>query len=66
VSPSPAASAGITRYSVITSIAGIAITNIDDLGSALLAHKPGERVSITWVNHSGTQSATVTLGGVNP
>ena len=66
VSPSPAASAGITRYSVITSVAGTAITNIDDLGSTLLAHKPGERVSITWVNHSGSHSATVTLGGVNP
>jgi S1-C subfamily serine protease len=66
VSPSPAATAGITRNSVITSVAGTAITNIDDLGSTLLAHKPGERVSITWVNHSGTHSATVTLGGVNP
>ncbi len=66
VSASPAAGAGITRYSVITSVAGTSITNIDDLGSTLLAHKPGERVPITWVNQSGTHSATVTLGGVNP
>ena len=66
VSSSPAASAGITRYSVITSVAGIKITNIDDLGNTLLAHKPGEQVSITWVNQSGTHTATVTLGGVNP
>ncbi len=65
-SPSPAASAGITRYSVITSVGGTQITNIDDLGNALLAHKPGERVSITWVNQSGSHTATVTLGGVNP
>jgi S1-C subfamily serine protease len=65
-SSSPAAGAGITRYSVITSIAGASITNIDDLGSTLLAHKPGERVPITWVNQSGTHTATVTLGGVNP
>jgi S1-C subfamily serine protease len=65
-SPSPAASAGITRYSVITSVGGNQISNIDDLGNALLAHKPGERVSITWVNQSGTHTATVTLGGVNP
>jgi S1-C subfamily serine protease len=65
-SSSPAASAGITRYSVITSVAGTSITNIDDLGSTLLAHKPGERVPITWVNQSGTHTATVTLGGVNP
>jgi S1-C subfamily serine protease len=66
VSSAPAASAGITRYSVITSVAGTSIANIDDLGSALLAHKPGDRVSITWVNQSGIHSATVTLGGVNP
>jgi S1-C subfamily serine protease len=65
-SSSPAASAGITRYSVITSVAGTSITNIDDLGNTLLAHKPGERVPITWVNQSGTHTATVTLGGVNP
>jgi S1-C subfamily serine protease len=63
---SVAGTAGITRYSVITSVAGSQITNIDDLGSTLLAHKPGERVSINWVNQSGTHSATVTLAGVNP
>lgn len=63
---SVAGSAGITRYSVITSVAGSAITNIDDLGNSLLAHKPGERVSINWVNQSGSHSATVTLAGVNP
>jgi S1-C subfamily serine protease len=65
-STSPAASAGITRNSVITSVAGTSITNVDDLGSALLAHKPGERVPITWINTSGTHTETVTLGGVNP
>ena len=66
VSSSPAAGAGITRYSVITSVGGTSINNIDDLGNALLAHKPNERVSISWVNQSGTHTATVTLGGVNP
>src|ERR1700686_2047821 len=66
VSGAPAAGAGITRYSVITSVGGTPITNIDDLGNALLAHKPGQQVSITWVNSSGTHTATVTLGGVNP
>ena len=63
---SVAASAGITRYSVITSVAGSQITNIDDLGNTLLAHRPGERASITFVNQSGTHTATVTLAGVNP
>jgi S1-C subfamily serine protease len=66
VPSAPAAGAGITRYSVITSVGGTQITNIDDLGNALLADKPGQQVSITWVNSSGTHTATVTLGGVNP
>ena len=65
-SGSVAASAGITRYSVITSVAGSQITNIDDLGNTLLAHKPGERAAITFINQSGTHTATVTLAGVNP
>jgi S1-C subfamily serine protease len=63
---SVAGTAGITRNSVITSVAGSQITNIDDLGNTLLAHKPGESVSISWVNQSGTHSTTVTLAGVNP
>jgi S1-C subfamily serine protease len=66
VPSAPAAAAGITRYSVITSVGGTQITNVDDLGNALLAHKPGDRVSITWVNQSGSHTVTVTLGGVNP
>ena len=65
-SGSPAAAAGITRYSVITSVGGTAITSSDTLGTAIRAHKPGERVSVTWVTTSGTHNATLTLGGVNP
>ena len=63
---SPAAGAGITRYSVITAVGGSQISSIADLGTALLAHRPGEQVSITWVSRGGTHTATVTLGGVNP
>jgi S1-C subfamily serine protease len=66
VAGSPADSAGITRNSVITSVGGSKVTSIDNLGTAIRAHKPGERVSISWVNQSGTHSATLTLGGVNP
>jgi S1-C subfamily serine protease len=65
-SGSPAANAGITRNSVITAVAGAQISTIDDLGNTLLAHKPGERVSITWVNQVGSHTATVTLAGINP
>jgi S1-C subfamily serine protease len=66
VPSAPAAGAGITRYSVITSVGGTPINNLDDLSNVLLAHKPGQKVSIMWVNSSGTHTATVTLGGVNP
>jgi S1-C subfamily serine protease len=47
-------------------VAGTQISTIDDLGNTLLAHKPGERVSITWVNQTGSHTATVTLAGINP
>ncbi len=66
VSGYPAEAAGITRHSVITAIGGSQITTLDDLNAALLAHKPGDRVSATWVNQSGTHTATLTLAGVNP
>jgi S1-C subfamily serine protease len=65
-SGSPAAGAGIARNSVITAVGGSSVTSIDSLGTAIRAHKPGERVSITWINTSGTHSATLTLSGVNP
>jgi S1-C subfamily serine protease len=65
-SGSPAAGAGIARYSVITSVGGSAVTSIDTLGTAIRSHKPGERVSVTWVNTSGAHTATLTLSGVNP
>src|SRR6267142_833662 len=66
VAGSPAAAAGITRNSVITSVAGATVTGTDSLGAAIRAHKPGERVPVTWVNQSGTHTATLTLGAVNP
>jgi S1-C subfamily serine protease len=66
VSGSPAAAAGITRNSVITAVGGVTVTGIDSLGAAIRAHKPGEQVSVTWVNQGGTHTATLTLAGVNP
>ena len=63
---SPAASSGITRNSVITSLGGKAVTSADDLGTAIRSHLPGDSVAVSWVNASGTHTATVSLGGVNP
>jgi S1-C subfamily serine protease len=57
----PAAAAGITQYSVITAVGGTPVTSTATLGAAIHVHKPGERVSVTWVNQSGSHTATVTL-----
>jgi S1-C subfamily serine protease len=58
---SPAAAAGITQDSVITAAAGSAVSSTATLGAAIHMHKPGERISVTWVNQSGTHTATLTL-----
>jgi S1-C subfamily serine protease len=63
---SAAESAGIARNSAITKIDGTAVTSSDTLGTAVRSHKPGDSVSVTWVNQGGTHTATVTLAGVNP
>lgn len=65
-SGSPAEGAGITRNSVITAVAGSQITSLDTLSTVLLGHKPGEKVSIAWVNQGGSHTATLVLAGVNP
>jgi S1-C subfamily serine protease len=62
VSPdSPAAKAGISANSVITRINGTTVHSVDELGTAIRAHDPGEQISVTWVDQSGTHSAAVTL-----
>lgn len=62
----PAGDAGIGRYSVITSVGGMAVTDANSLGTAVHAHQPGDSVSVTWINSSGSHTADVTLGAVNP
>jgi S1-C subfamily serine protease len=57
----PASQAGITTGSVITAVNGHKVASADALGPLLYVHKPGERVQITWVNQSGTHTATTAL-----
>jgi len=59
----PAAKAGITRLSAITAIGGTKITTADSLGPAIHTHRPGEQIRVTWVNSTGTHTATVSLVG---
>jgi S1-C subfamily serine protease len=62
-SGSPAEQAGITQNSVITAINGTQIGSAADLGPAIQTHKPGQRIQVTWVDQSGTHTATATLIG---
>jgi len=66
-SGSPAADAGITAGAVITKIGGTTVTSSDTLGTAIKAHRPGDRVSVTWTTQGGaSHTATVILGAINP
>src|SRR5579875_1633138 len=58
---SPADQAGISRYAVITSVGGHSVDSTDTLGQILHQDKPGQRVQVSWVDQSGSHSATVTL-----
>lgn len=63
VSGSAAAQAGLAQGDVITSVAGHTTTSSTDVSSALAAHHPGDRISISWTDQSGqSHTATVTLG----
>jgi S1-C subfamily serine protease len=58
----PAESAGIAAGDVITSVGGTQVDSATSLQAAILRHKPGDRVEVTWTASGGAQhSATVTL-----
>jgi S1-C subfamily serine protease len=62
----PAESAGIGPDSVITKLGGDSVTSSNSLGTVIRTHKPGEKVSVTWVDSHGTHNGSLTLAGVNP
>jgi S1-C subfamily serine protease len=57
----PAARIGMDHPAVITNVDGHAISSLDDLGTFLHAHVPGEHVSVSWTDRSGTHQAIATL-----
>ena len=57
----PAARAGVTAGSVITAVDGNRVTSADALGPIIHAHGPGEQVKLTWVDSTGTHTATLQL-----
>ncbi len=63
INGTPAASAGLVAGDTITKVDGTSISTSDALSAALATHKPGDRVTITWVSGTtgASSSATVTL-----
>ncbi|WP_062516357.1 S1C family serine protease [Demequina gelatinilytica] len=58
----PAADAGLVAGDTVTAVDGSAVTSGTALSDAIAAHDPGDSISLTWTDASGTsQSATVTL-----
>jgi S1-C subfamily serine protease len=57
----PAANAGMQVPAVITGVDGKQVTSPTTLGPPLHEHVPGETAQITWVDASGSHSATVQL-----
>ena len=62
VEGTPAASAGLARGDLITSLGGSKVTSATDLTSALDQHHPGDKVKVVWTDVSGqSHSASVKL-----
>ena len=58
----PAAGAGIAAGDTVTAIDGTQVSTSAALRTAVAAHSPGDRVSVTWADTNGTShTATVTL-----
>jgi S1-C subfamily serine protease len=63
----PAATAGLIPGDVITAAAGKAVSGPSDIQSIILAHKPGDNVTVTYTDGSGQSlTATITLASGPP
>jgi len=61
VSGMPADKAGMRTPAVITAAAGHKVDSAESLGQVIFQFKPGQNISVTWVDRSGTHTATFTL-----
>ena len=57
----PAAKAGLKKGDVITAVNGTSIATGDDLSRAIDAHKPGDKVTVTYKRGGSEHSVTLTL-----
>jgi S1-C subfamily serine protease len=58
---SPAGQAGIQQGDEIVSLGSQSVQSADDLTSAMQSHKPGDKVTVTFLRGQARQSANVTL-----
>ncbi len=59
---SPLAATGLTAGDTITSLAGHTITSPTQIRSILNQYHPGDKVSVSWTDQSGSsQTASITL-----
>lgn len=58
----PAAQAGIREGDVITAVDAYVVTSLGDLGRALAAHKPGDKVLVKVLRNGEAKALPVTLG----
>jgi putative serine protease PepD len=59
---SAAAQAGLQRGEVVTRVDNQVVTGAESLVATVRGHRPGDTVTLTVVNGSGTQTVKVTLG----
>jgi serine protease Do len=57
----PAGKAGIQQGDEIVSLGGQSVQSADDLTTAMQSHKPGDKVSVTFLRGQSRQSVDVTL-----
>jgi putative serine protease PepD len=57
----PAASAGLKGGDVVTAVDGTTISSGDDLTRAIDAHKPGDKITLTYKRGGSEHTATLTL-----
>ena len=63
----PAAATGLVPGDVITAVAGTAVSGPNDIEPIILARKPGDKVTVTYIDASRqSQTATITLANGPP